>query len=85
MVSMTAITHQDLLEIKVSLARIEERLAAYQETQDALAKRIAETHDALSKRIDALEANQTWAVRAIVGVWIAGAGVVAFGAKKIGL
>jgi hypothetical protein len=38
-------------------------------------------NDDIEARLASLESNQTWAARAIIGAWIAGAGVIAFGKR----
>lgn len=77
-------------ELKVAIAelRTDVRHLAH-DIKNALMKQEAfvprrdmdEKHDSIEARLASLESNQTWAARAIIGAWIAGAGVIAFGKR----
>jgi hypothetical protein len=40
---------------------------------------------ALEARVESLEASRDWVVKAVVGAWVAGAGVVALFGRKVGI
>jgi hypothetical protein len=54
------------------LRNLEQRFDAYATNRDLLS---------VTDRVERLENNQTWVTRAVVGAWIGGLGVIAFGKK----
>ena len=82
-----SITMVDLTEIKVALARVEEKQTSLGEKVDKLAplsdisalkqdlvdaeKRFDKAREADIKRIEKLESNQTWIVRTVIGAVLA--------------
>jgi hypothetical protein len=83
-----------LTDLRLALARMEERQVAEARAADHHRRNLRAQLDglatkqevgAIGDRVDKLEENQTWATRGIIGAWLAGSGVVAFLAKwKIG-
>lgn len=77
---------QNATKIEVALAEVRNDLKHLaHDVKNALQKQegyvTRREHEASDERISAIESNQTWAARAIIGAWIAGAGVIAFGKR----
>ena len=81
---------EPITEIKIAIAEVRGDLRhlahdiknALQKQEAFITRREAnEKSEVLEERIVSIESNQSWAVRLIVGAWIAGAGVVAFGKR----
>jgi hypothetical protein len=87
------VTDEPITELKISIARLEtefKNLALEVRAMPDRFEGMIPRHEVereitvLTGRIKALESNQTWLVRAVIGAWVSGVGFVAFAKKLFG-